>query len=194
MALFAGGQLALTAVGIWYIRKTLVETEKAVKEAASATGAAQAAVEVTREAAEKQMRAHVLLEDTVAGGCYGYPPKEAAFIFKIANRGQSPAWITGISTQTLIGSIPDTPPSVPPRPYRMIVVAPGSVTTSLGEDLEFPEGFTWDETVYVFGSVQYRDVYADRETTFLFKLILHGGHDGTDRMVPWGGPEWWTYT
>lgn len=62
MALWAFLQLVLTGVGIWYIRKTLVETERAVGEAARATKAAQDAVRVSEVSAEKQLRAYMGLD------------------------------------------------------------------------------------------------------------------------------------
>lgn len=59
MALFALGQVILTGLGIYYIRKTLASTDAAVGEAKKATLAAQEAVAVTRDSAERQLRAYV---------------------------------------------------------------------------------------------------------------------------------------
>lgn len=59
MVLMALSQVALTLVGIHYIRRTLVATEEAVTEATEATGTARDAVAETRRLGEAQVRAYL---------------------------------------------------------------------------------------------------------------------------------------
>jgi hypothetical protein len=87
MALWAFGQLILTGVGIWYIRKTLLETEAAVKLAGKGNDAAQAAVEVTREIGEAQVRCYVQITKVAMD----YAGLEPVIVFSLHNSGQSPA-------------------------------------------------------------------------------------------------------
>lgn len=59
MCLLAAAQLIIAGVGIWYIRKTLVATERAVAEAGDATEAAHLAVAETARIGEAQVRAYL---------------------------------------------------------------------------------------------------------------------------------------
>lgn len=59
MCVLGVAQLIVATLGIWYIRKTLVATEHAVKEAGDATEAAHLAVAETGRIGEAQVRAYV---------------------------------------------------------------------------------------------------------------------------------------
>lgn len=93
MALWALLQLGLTGVGIWYIRRTLVETEKAVGEAAKGTTAAQKAVTETSRVGEAQVRAYL----SVIGLNYTATPEKAQMLatpgieIVLNNSGATPA-------------------------------------------------------------------------------------------------------
>lgn len=139
-------------------------------------------------------RAHILLEDTVGGDCFGYPPKDAVFGFRIANHGESPAWIKTIDIECIVGDLPAAPPILKAAERRIIIAPPNSKSQLYGEDLILPEGFKWSDTLYVTGRILYRDVYTERESAFLYKFLPHGGADNNDIMVPWGGEVWWKYT
>lgn len=89
MALFALGQVILTGVGIHYIRKTLASTDKAVDEANKATLAAQEAVDVTRESAERQLRAYMDVSEFFVSGVFLNSQPRAHFTLK--NCGATPA-------------------------------------------------------------------------------------------------------
>lgn len=94
MALWALGQLVLTGVGIHYLKRTLEVTREAVEDTGQATIAmlaaneiAARAVDVTREAAEKQLRAYVYQDGVEIKPEPGRVAMNA--IFK--NWGQTPA-------------------------------------------------------------------------------------------------------
>jgi hypothetical protein len=59
MAFLSFGALVVSGAAVWLVSETLKETKKAVADSARAAKAAEAAVEVTRESAEKQLRAYV---------------------------------------------------------------------------------------------------------------------------------------
>lgn len=89
MAGLSGLQVALTLGGLLYIRWTLIETRRAVSEAAKATEAAQDTVRITREATETQLRAYIHVGSLrVVNIRPGQIPK-AQFVTK--NAGQTPA-------------------------------------------------------------------------------------------------------
>lgn len=91
MALWAFLQLILTGIGIWFIRKTLIETETAVVEAGKATKAAQDAVEETRRIGEAQVRAYLHVKPE--GEVIVTQPVFTSFGgIIVANSGQSPAF------------------------------------------------------------------------------------------------------
>lgn len=98
MALWAFLQLVLTGVGIWYIRKTLVETEKAVNQAVEATGAAQMAVAETTRIGEAQVRAYLLVENPMLSA------EAPGFILRlrVINSGMSPARKVSIKIEPFV--------------------------------------------------------------------------------------------
>lgn len=147
-----------------------------------------------RVATEGQ-RAHLLIEDTLGGNCFGSPPwdRPPVFCYKIANHGQSPAWITGFEIRPIVGEVPAEPPEVIFSEIRTIVLAPNAITDHFTDEIGLPDGFTWSDDLCVYVAIRYRDIYADRRATCLFKLHLHGGPKGQDIMVPWGGRRWWVY-
>lgn len=146
--------------------------------------------------ATQGQRAHLLLEDTLGGNCFGYPPRQRqpVFCYKIANHGQSPAWITGLEFRIIVGDLPDQPPVITFANRRTIVMAPNKTSDYFTDDMDLPEGFKWSDDLYVAVALRYRDIYDERLATCLFKLLLHGGPKNQDIMVPWGGQAWWKYT
>lgn len=93
MALFAALQVILTGIGIWFIRRTLLATENAVTEAASATDAARDAVAETSRIGEAQVRAYVSVIGAkfswIGDREYGLPNISTAI--SINNSGSTPA-------------------------------------------------------------------------------------------------------
>lgn len=110
MAGFAGLQLILTFLGLLYIRWTLIETKKAVKEAGDATAAAENAIEVTRLSAERQLRAYLSIDKISATGL---SPGETPVVWiSVTNRGQTPArnlWVKTVVVRCT-GLDPDEAP------------------------------------------------------------------------------------
>lgn len=89
MAIFAGLQLVLTFGALIYIRWTLIETRKAVAEAASATDAARDAVAETSRIGEAQVRAYL----SVVGAKYAEVPPDGTpeLHLSLNNSGSTPA-------------------------------------------------------------------------------------------------------
>lgn len=166
MALFAGLQVVLTFFGLLYIRWTLIETRKAVKEASDATAAAHAAVDITRSSTEKQLRAyvtirHVLLTDFEVG-------KVPRTEIRIHNTGATPA--RKIQMRMELQRCSDWEK----RPCHFLestacsnleLGADCDTTQGLGVDLlelhrEHKESFHRGEWGYIiFGWIKYRDVF-----------------------------------
>ena len=90
MCVLAGAQLVIGGLGIWYIRKTLVATEGAVREAGDATIAANKSVAETARIGEAQVRAYL----SVIGAEYILKEGDFAtskFVLKLNNSGSTPA-------------------------------------------------------------------------------------------------------
>lgn len=82
MAVASIGALAITWIGIVYIRRTLDQT-------IAATEAAQSAVQVTREIGEAQVRAYITIKSCEI--IFNKDENVASFNFEVENTGQSPA-------------------------------------------------------------------------------------------------------
>lgn len=157
MALWAFLQLALTAVGIWYIRKTLIETEKAVHEANRATDVAMDAVEVTRQSAERQLRPWMLFQSIEA-----QPSEDGSFTILVVwmNFGQSLAvdvevltrWCTYLPTgEAPVRDITEAEGT----PVIVGVVAPATRAPNIIEPLS-SEQF-WNQRLSLTSRCRYRD-------------------------------------
>ena len=83
------GQLAATIVGIALVYKTLQSTRDAVGEAKQATKAANAAVKVTEDSAERQLRAYVIPETVTIDALEVERPVITTIV---KNSGQTPAY------------------------------------------------------------------------------------------------------
>jgi hypothetical protein len=104
MAWAALGHLALTAIGVVLIRRTLIHTRRAadaaqaaVNEAKAATGAAKETVAVTQQTAERQLRTHVVVDNVLftERGVEG----ASTAVIKLRNGGQTPAYKVRSSIQ-----------------------------------------------------------------------------------------------
>jgi hypothetical protein len=89
MAIFAGMQVALTGIGIYFLKRTLDSTDNAVAEAEKATQAAQDAVNVNRLSAEQQLRAYVHPSEYAVAHLSAGSRATATIILK--NLGSTPA-------------------------------------------------------------------------------------------------------
>lgn len=187
MALWAFCQLVLTGVGIWYIRKTLVATEKAVEEAGTATKAAQDAVAVTRDSGERQLRAYIhidkaLLKEFGSG-------KRPKIVLQIRNAGQTPAHNLTVDT-AMVFRTPDhadfTPPPISAAPS---VLGPGMTCSKVEQSVDpisaelYSSVIQGKEVLYVFGAVLYCDGFgAERETRFAYRYDTEN-LSGADAML-----------
>jgi ribosomal protein L7/L12 len=87
LATFSG--LFITGLGVWFVKHTLDATRAAVDEAIKATEAANAAVAVTSDTAERQLRAYVtVIKARISGYAVGAYPE---CMITLKNTGQTPA-------------------------------------------------------------------------------------------------------
>ena len=100
MALFTVGMTILTAIALYYIRKTTIFTSEALEEAGKTTKAANETINETRRIGEAQTRAYMSMGDIELNfQKVGKSSNDNALItLKWKNTGQSPAHNMGIAT------------------------------------------------------------------------------------------------
>ena len=205
MASAALGQLALTAIGVMLIWRTLIYTRKAadaaqaavdeakaavdeakaavdeakaaVDEAKAATRAADAAVAVTRDTAQRQLRAYVFVENILLTDEGGDGSSHA--LLKIRNTGQTPAY--RLKSHVQIEFDPDRRASF--DPHRLIDNDSKAVIMDIGggnmrgrmhtrKARDFDDKMALrsiDTYAHVFGRISYLDCFnAERKGIFHF--------------------------
>ncbi len=94
--------LIVTGIGVWFVKRTLDATLKAVEDTAKATGAMERQNILAEDASHRQLRAYLSIENTRIG-LYNlsihpngqksfYEGNHGAFWFEIRNGGQTPAY------------------------------------------------------------------------------------------------------
>ncbi len=100
--ILAGAQLIATALGLYFVKRTLDATLEAVEDTSNATKAMERQNEIASDTAKRQLRAYCsLLEYEGTGVALDNEPQ---FTFTVANTGQTPAklrvdsacWITTV--------------------------------------------------------------------------------------------------
>lgn len=177
VAVFAALQALLTAGGMWLLWKTLKATRAAVTEAQEATRAAQDAVIVTKDAAERQLRAYV----NVSAAQSRWSPTLRALI-EIKNSGQTPGYDLTHWTATGFGTSDRADFSDDPPRQASVLGAGGTQTT---ETPVAPGNGTIHEafrsgsvTMFVWGRIDYRDAFGVRRMTAYRLRWVDGGDDG----------------
>lgn len=167
MVMLAGGQLALTAVGVVYIAATLRSTDAAVAEAKNATEAANTTISVTQDANRRQLRAYMVIDEIDDANRYSDVEPFTYFV-KCRNAGQTPAYDVRVSSYIMVDK--SDRPFDYPEPHMgghvsRSIVGPGSLY-SFSEKLGAP--FTADEysqisdgsaTIHIWGVIHYRDAF-----------------------------------
>jgi len=203
MALWAFFQLVLTGVGIWYIRKTLIETENAVREAAAATLAAGVGAEAAREANVLLRRARA--DESRAWMCFAHLSKgplrncvwvdldgtrkhitegwHFAAVWK--NFGKGPALAVSVVSYFEVLPRQDAPPPVfdPALSDGWACVAPGVSTSGrvMALDDDQTAAFRRQEVkVIMYSRVRYRDTFSgpddpDHESECCIEIVHNGG-------------------
>lgn len=160
--------LVITAVGIYYVRDTLIETRKSVQ--------------VTREIGEAQVRAYLSIRPTVIPSMEGAPlDHRRSFEVEIENAGLTPA--RNVNAVVYADWLPRNLPSPCPNLVRMrdgstqadLTIAAGSSISASAEtkltDLDFlTKDTNAGPTVpHLYGIVWYNDVFGrPHRTRFAF--------------------------
>ena len=79
--------LAVTAIGVWFIYRTLSVTQETLRQAEETTKAANKTVKVTREMGHAETRAYL----SIRNGSYSISGNSIRFAVQVANSGQSPS-------------------------------------------------------------------------------------------------------
>lgn len=172
-ALAAFATVGVTGVGVWYVRHTLDATRAAVVEAAKASDAATKAVEITRDTAERQLRAYVGVDSAIKVANREGPGFAVNVIIK--NNGQTPAYDFTQWANVALEPMPL------PKPFSIYCRERGSVgiLQPQGQTLATPiftrEMLPLEEqsirnnakAIYVYGEIDYRDAFgAQHHVTF----------------------------
>lgn len=171
--------VGVTGVGIYWVKETLAETQKAVK-------AAEDAVAVTREMGERQMRAYIWIETSEMKDV-GANKTPYAHI-GIKNYGQTPAQILGHKSwlglyhYPNIGEIqyPDagTVNPHPLGPSRENAIFPKMARALTQQEYDaLKEGRA---VFLIYGRVEYEDIFGDRH--WITYRMKHGGDIGVERQ------------
>lgn len=174
-AAFSAG---MTAVGVYLIWQTLLHTRDAVTEAKAATKAAQAAVTVTQDVGERQLRAYM----SVKGAHATIRTNNVRAVVIAKNTGQTPA--LNVRTWTVL--VLEPPPfnedwlkdPITGRMYVSDVGADAEQTLHVTHpadiaDTVVPAIKAGRLGCWVYGFIWYEDFYGQpRETRFRFVLEL----------------------
>ena len=163
--------LGVTATGVWLVKRTLEATLEAVEDTGKATKAMEAQNAIAKDTAERQLRAYISVESLVVENVeVGVVPNG---VVNIINSGQTPAerlslaaylGYAYVANPEPIFEIIDTNPLTctvgPQRPYTAYPDAPAVWTEA--HAAEFAAG-TFG--IYIFGEVQYFDVFGKERFT-----------------------------
>ena len=177
VAFFTLGQAFLTGIGIHYLRRTLRATDAAVAEAKSATKAAEDAVAVTKDSAERQLRAYVGVNEALSTWRNG-PSAQ----IEIKNGGQTPAyelthWVT-------TGYGPADRADFPTQPARQSSVLGAGASINTDTAVAPGNGKVHGAiregayTLFVWGRIEYQDAFGVRRMTEYRLMWVEGGDHG----------------
>jgi hypothetical protein len=161
---------------------SLVDSKTAAIAAKDAAEATKESVALTRQTAERQLRAYVFVEKID-------PPKRDAprVFFNVAykNSGQTPAYDVVVRANTAFGPAQLKSPLVDPAKPRptasRFILPPGSTHYMQVVPLNLrPEQIAacdaGTHSIYIFGTIRYRDAFKkDRWTNFRYAAPITGG-------------------
>ena len=178
-AVLSGLALALSGVGVWYVKRTLDATLEAVEDTGKATKAMERQNELAEDTAKRQLRAYVTTEDhATINFQIGV---KAGHQCKVYNRGQTPAydvriWSRPVAIITTEGDVHKT------KVFRQETFAQSSATLGPGQWIGHTNALSGPLTNDSFvslcvggiaivwgGIVSYRDAFGrQRRTTFKY--------------------------
>lgn len=175
--------LIVTGVGLYFIYRTLVASEKATK-------AAVEAVNVTRDMGERQIRAYLAVENsTVRNLAVGQNMK---IEFSLKNSGQSPA--KNVSVETIICFTDEDPNSK--KLYFGTIPAGSRAHVSAGGDYRQFRNYetTIDQSVFdnitngtihilFAGVIKYKDVFGATRRTVFRSVVKANNINGTNAIM-----------
>ena len=180
----------ITAIGVWFVKRTLQETMKAVRETSDATVAMREANAIARESARRQTRAYVSAEDHQ---CINFGiGRTPNFRCKIYNRGQSPAYEVRITA-----ALQSTNGAIDAHKFRFgnlgfyqsrTVVGPGQWIGHLLPGIEEVSQDTWvgvchGQIALIYaGVISYRDTFGKRRITTFRQWITGNGQPLTSEL------------
>lgn len=188
MVLISGLTVGITALGVWFVKRTLDATLEAVEDTGKATVAVQKANEIAREANERQLRAYL----SVTGVKFMPAPSPGRLNATVTfqNTGQTPAKDVRVHLSIYVlkwdeyrsVTLPDTSSA---GIKSSAVVGSGATQTvsndvGLVEDVDLKEALN-ELCLIASGFIRYKDIFgADHETTYkIFKdnVTRRLGHD-----------------
>lgn len=189
--------IGVTGIGVVFVALTLQATRAAVDEAGRATKAANEAVEVTRNTAERQLRAYISVEPHYEI----HPNTVPDYRIKVINRGQTPAYeVLGWSDGAIsIGPEDEELDEYPTTRKANAInrtLGPGadfylnaSFTKPISND-EIKEMLAGRWWMFVWGEVTYRDAFMQqRYLRFRYRVGGHGMRVGRGFTICKGGNE-----
>ena len=195
----SAAMVVITGVGIHLIRRTLGETKRAADytegmlgEARKTTTAAERAVDVTRDSAERQLRAYVTVTASEIRGFGQSTPLEAWL--EITNQGQTPAQKirrTAISvvTDDIEGEFPlgeSTHESVL-GPGGKADLGPIDINMT-GDSEGANKVLRGEGTLLIFGKIFYEDIFGEsQETGFRYYVQPNSGPSENTRALSHAG-------
>ena len=174
-------QTAITAFGVWLVRSTLIEARKATLAAVAATEAAESAVEVTSDTAQRQLRAYVFVVEALRTRRGDTDPW--VIQVRIKNFRQTPAYRAQVRVKVKIMDPVDEATFGFPLPTTgdsQFDFGPGHEHTTR---IEIPglAGDVWDDfkagriAIYLWGRVDFVDAFNENRWMH-FRHIQQGGY------------------
>lgn len=165
----------ITGVGVFYVRQTLEATRAAVEEAREGTKAANAAVQVTRDMAARELRAYVGIEITGlefqrgANNAIGCKVR-----YTLRNFGQTPAYNVRVDSDFRLAPAPLLEDFAPPIKNAMdfnAALNPGETSGGTIEKGQSLDGRKAGDKLYIFAVVRYRDIFAMSQDTWFCAYV-----------------------
>ncbi|WP_374406270.1 hypothetical protein [Pelagerythrobacter sp.] len=165
--------VVITAIGVWFVKRTLDATLSAVEDTEKAANAAIEANAIARETSVKQMRAYVGVASTrnERGQCAWSAQSNLLMKMTVTNFGATPAkFLTSKIRSAIASSVPDlddTEAWGSPELGVEMTLNPGDHMDRLGsinllpeEAVPFQTGTLW---VYFLIEVEYVDVFDEKQ-------------------------------
>lgn len=197
MAMFFATLLtvAITAIGVWLVKRTLDETIKAVRETGEATEAMREANIIARESSEHQLRAWLFLDHLRCERRQEGETRWWDLSLIVTNSGQTPAKDVIVKIGWQVTTIPgdDVAHDVVDWPEAKMsgIVAPGAEVRSA--HIRLADEQVQDQWISIISRIEYTDTIsgAARLTTFriVAKAIFSPNQDIALRWHPVGRVE-----